>query len=193
MKAFGVTLMFCFALFVAANAPIRARLVSPGEAMNITTQVLADGSKFVLLEYIREPGGIVRQESTYASDGTPIRLQQEVRLGGEAVRRVVAIFQENDVEIRLTAGGSTRVSRIALPDGSLQAQSEWWFLRDQPIEGEVVRFWRLDLSTLDWIESRVVYEGRREGLHRVVLDENVFLFGDDGQLQEAQMAGRTFR
>lgn len=171
------------ALLLAALTETKLKVVS-GEmrgAATVNKRLLEDGSKYVRLDLsLARPGGKavnVVQESTYASDGTPVVLSQVVKPNGPSL---TAVFGKS--EVVLTTNGIEK--HVALPDGSIRATPEFWVVRDHPKTGTKVTYRRLDLTSGKWMPTLCVYRGQTEAggmrVHSVQLGDTRALLDDAG-------------
>lgn len=123
-------------------------------------RLLDDGRKLSRVVFRSDPPGVeVTQESTYLPDGSPQRMLQAVVSGGRRTART-AVF--DDVGALFTAEGKEPVRVPYPPSGSTAAASEFWFLRDRPILGEKVEYFRFDLAAGGWKPAAAMYVGPRE-------------------------------
>lgn len=132
----------------------------PAGSGTIEQKLLGDGRKLNRVEMRFPDQGIeVSQESTYLTDGGPSRmLQTTVRHGRREVRS--AVF---DGKIVSYSGTGLQPTQVSYPDsGQTAAPSEFWFLRDLPIQGERLSYHRFDLGAGAWKPATAAYLGPRE-------------------------------
>ena len=133
----------------------------------IVNRIQKDGSKYVQLsmELRSTSGQIVNivQESVYDKTGRPIRKIQTTDTKGGVRQEIVAQFENGKVRVRATQNGKTTRSTVFVPTGkSINAKSEFWFVRDKVPAGGKTTYMRFDLQTMDWVEETAVYRGTRE-------------------------------
>lgn len=134
----------------------------------LTNKVLNDGSKYVQLSMeLKNSSGqkvVVIQESSYDSNGKPVRKLQTTNLGSAETKQSVQVsFDSKGAQVKIVAGGKTATETVAYPSGkSLLAKPEFWFVRDKPAPGAVTTYWRFDLGTQSWVETKTTYHGKRE-------------------------------
>jgi hypothetical protein len=151
------------ALFLVGPGTVELDLERGGERAGTVTmeqRVLEDGRKLSVVRFRSEPPGVeVVQESTYGPDGRPLRMLQATVAAGSRTTRS-ATFDDAGAEF---LGPDGAAKRVPLPEGADSASpSEFWFLRDRPIVGEAVRFYRFDLAAGAWRESSATFLGERE-------------------------------
>ncbi|MGE0001369.1 MAG: hypothetical protein AB7F50_08325 [Fimbriimonadaceae bacterium] len=171
-----MTVSFAIALLVAT--PVQFDVLIAGQKSGIGSieqRLLEDGRKLNRVEMKFPDLGIdVAQESTYNPDGSPYRmLQTTVRNGKREVRH--AVF---DGKVVAYSGTDIETAGVPYPAGGVAAPSEFWFLRDLPIQGEKVLYYRFDLGTGAWKSATASYVGPRETVlggkvwkvHRTIVD-----------------------
>lgn len=132
----------------------------------VINRILEDGSKYIQLSMNLTEGGrkvSVLQESTYDKDGQPIRKLQTTTMGGGGAKQsVVVTFVDKTATLKVDAGGKTATENVGFPVGKpTAAKPEFWFVRDTPASGAVTTYWRFDLSTQGWVETKTTYLGTR--------------------------------
>lgn len=172
-----MTVSFAIALLVAAPVQFDVLIAKQKSGVgSIEQKLLEDGRKLNRVEMKFPDLGIeVAQESTYNTDGSPSRmLQTTVRNGKREVRS--AVFDGKLVDY-----SGTDIERTEVPypaGGGVAAPSEFWFVRDLPIQGETVLYHRFDLGTGAWKSVTASYIGPRETVlggkvwkvHRTIVD-----------------------
>lgn len=134
---------------------------------NLVNKVMSDGSKYVRMSMVlKDPTGksvTVLQESTYDKTGAPVRkLQTVTSAGGSSRQAIVVTFDAGGAYVKIEQGGKTVNQHAPVPAGKrIAATPEFWFVRDHPKPGDVVTYWRFDLNTLGWVESKSQYHGYR--------------------------------
>jgi hypothetical protein len=134
----------------------------------LDNKILPNGSKYVrlgmLLEDANKKTVSVLQESTYDAFGKPVRLLQRTSLkGNSATQSIVVTFDESGANVKVDQGGKTVTNLVPYPSGkSVNASTEFWFIRDQIANGGEKTYHRFDLSTQSWKEINCKYVGPRE-------------------------------
>lgn len=134
----------------------------------VTNKILEDGSKYVNLSMeLKSPSGgtvSVMQESAYDKTGKPVRKIQVTSLGANSTKQsVVVTFNEAGANVKVDAGERSVRDLLPWPEGKLvAAKTEFWFIRDQPAPGGTATYHRFDIGTMQWVETKSVYRGRRE-------------------------------
>jgi hypothetical protein len=129
----------------------------------LTQRIMPNGNKVTSLTMNLKPAtgpsATVVTESTYAPTGRPVRKLQRTTSGGRAVT-FTAVFGGQKVDYTLQATGAEPVKvGIDYPAGPIEAQSEFWFIRDPVRPGSQNTYWRLDLPTRSWVETKSVVKG----------------------------------
>lgn len=132
----------------------------------VVNRILDDGSKYIQLSMNLSEGGrkvSVLQESTYSKAGEPTRkLQTTSMAGGGAKQSVVVTFEARTAILKVDAGGKSATEKVPFPTGkATAAKPEFWFIRDTPTPGAVSTYWRFDLSSQAWVETKTTYVGTR--------------------------------
>ncbi|MFW5698108.1 MAG: hypothetical protein ACOCX1_06100 [Fimbriimonadaceae bacterium] len=145
------------------------------------------GNKIVRLDMrMSRPGTpavSVRQESTYAPDGRPVRMLQTIGSDAAAQKRTVQATFESRGAVVVASDGGSRVERIVAYPGtqSILAKHEFWFPGEAPEPGTEEMHYRFDLTQLRWTMTKVTYEGPNdEGHHRLKQGDSVILLDDQG-------------
>lgn len=126
-------------------------------------RLMPNGQKVTSLTMNLKPASgaaaVVVTESTYGPSGRPVRKLQRTTSGGRAVT-FVAVFGPKKVDFTAQATGAEPVKLgIDYPSGPIEAQSEFWFIRDPVRPGSQNTYWRLDLPTRTWVETKSVVKG----------------------------------
>ncbi len=168
-KTLVIALLLVFATAIAGQTDLA--LTGPdgmtGSA-RVTNQIQEDGSKYVQLSMtMRQKGGqdvSVLQESSYDAKGSPVRKLQVITFpGGGGKQTFVATFDEKGASIKVDAGGKTVTDSVPYPSGkSVRVVSEFWFIRDKPAPGAISTYWRFDIGTRTWVETKATYHGKRQ-------------------------------
>ena len=157
-----------------SNAPVLASETQlkisgglTGEAV-LVNKIQSDGTKYVRLAMtLNGPDGRtvnVIQESVYDKNGRPMRKLQTTTLpGGSAKQSASATFDAEGARIKFDQAGKTVTEAIPWPRGKkVEATPEFWFIRDQPKPGDVTTYWRLDLGSQSFVETKCQYHGKRQ-------------------------------
>lgn len=179
-----------------APAPVKMTVYLSGRVAGSATvlqKVGADGSKSVQLsmELKNETVTInLRQESSYDKTGRPIRKFQETHNVTQKTRKTVVVtFDAVGANAVVDEGGKRTVKKIPLPDTAVREDlSEFWFLRDQPKPGAVVKANTVNLETLTWELVTTTYKGTQEitiagrkvKAHRTESERGVAFIDDKG-------------
>lgn len=123
----------------------------------VINKIQKDGSKYVRLsmELRATTGQIVNilQESVYDKNGRPVRKIQTTDTKGGVQQKIVVEFEIGKVRVRATQNGKTVNTTVNVPIGkNINANSEFWFVRDKIKVGGKSTYWRFDLQTLQWVE-----------------------------------------
>lgn len=159
-----------FALWIATSiaAPadyvvLRAGLDS-GTA-SLSQSIREDGTKDVALDlHLVTPDGrrvTTRTKSVYASDGRPLRREQDVVLDSPRwVRSVIATFTAGGANVVVVENEKRSVHNLPLVrTAPIANPSEFWFMPDKPAVGASVQSYSLDLESLVWEPTRTTYVG----------------------------------
>lgn len=150
-----------------ATAQIKMTVIRGGRDIGVATltqKVQADGGKVVQISMEMKTGDStvkVRSESTYRSDGSPIRKFQEALVIGQRYRRqVIASFGSNSVNVVTDTNGQRQTEQLSFPDGaSLANESEFWFIREVPKVGQSVSSSHFNLDKMTWAKVSTKYIG----------------------------------
>lgn len=179
-----------------APAPVKMAVYLSGRIAGSATvlqKIGADGSKSVQLsmELKNETVAInLRQESSYDKNGRPIRKFQETHNVTQKTRKTVVVtFDAVGANAVVDEGGKRTVKKIPLPETAVREDlSEFWFLRDQPKPGTVVKANTVNLETLTWELVTTTYKGTQEitiagrkvKAHRTESERGVAFIDDKG-------------
>lgn len=153
----------------------------------------ADGSKSVQLAMELRSDTVainLRQESSYDKTGRPIRKFQETHNVTQKTRKTVVVtFDAAGANAVVDEGGKRTVKKVPLPETAARHDlSEFWFLRDQPKVGDVVKANTINLETLTWELITTIYKGtaevtiagRKVKAHRTESERGVAFIDDKG-------------
>ena len=169
----------------------------------VTNQVQDDGSKYVQLSMtMRQKGGAdvsVLQESSYDAKGNPVRKLQVITFpGGGGKQTFIATFDEKGANVSVEAGGKTVTDTVPYPAGkSVRVVSEFWLIRDKPAPGAISTYWRFDIGTRKWEETKATYHGKRQlkigakthNCHLVTVGEAKAYMDDNGDPLRVEQGG----
>lgn len=155
------------ALQTPAPAPVKMTVYMFGRVAGTATvlqKIGTDGSKSVQLSMeLRNENATInlRQESSYDKTGRPIRKFQETHNVLQKTRKTVVVtFDAVGANAVVDEGGKRTVKKIPLPETAVREDpSEFWFLRDQPKTGTVVKANTINLETLTWELVTTTYKG----------------------------------
>lgn len=137
----------------------------PNSTATIFHKVLPDGSKLnqMTIEMNGSEGRKikVRTERTYAPDGKPIRVFHEVIGERPAMRRQVTVtFDEAGARAVIDEGGKRTVKEVPLVNPApRECLPEFWFIRDQPVIGDSIKYYHFDANKVDWVVVQAKYVG----------------------------------
>jgi len=151
----------------------------------LDNKILPNGSKYVRLGMLLEDASkktvSVLQESTYDAFGKPVRLLQRTSMkGNTATQSIVVTFDESGANVKVDQGGKTVTNLVPYPSGkSVNAATEFWFIRDQIANGGTKTYSRFDLATQSWKEISCKYVGMRDTKwNGKTVSANYVLMGD---------------
>ena len=156
-------------------------------------KVLADGSKSVQLALDLKGSTVeakLRAESTYDAKGKAIRKFQETLVPVQKLRRTVVVtFDAKGANATIELNGKRTVKHVPLPETADRADvSEFWFLRDKPKPGQVVKAYNFSIETLSWSLVATSYVGLVDAMiggkkvkaHKTQSENGVALIDDAG-------------
>lgn len=148
---------------------VEMTIAAPGiHGRAVIRQSLTDkGHKSLRLEMtLRDKEGKVRvvvQESEYDKQARPLRMMQQTSIpGGKALQTLTVRFNETRANVTLEEAGQKQESSVPAPSKPWRATPEFWFIRDKVEAGGETTYWRFDLSSQKWTETKCVYVGRRK-------------------------------
>lgn len=147
--------------------PVKMTVYLSGRVAGTATmlqKIGADGGKSVQLsmELKSETVSItLRQESSYDKAGKPLRkFQETVNATSKTRKTIVVTFDSNGANAVVDEGGKRTVKKIPLPTAVVREDlSEFWFVRDIPKPGAVVKANTINLDTLTWELVTTTYVG----------------------------------
>ena len=130
----------------------------------LTQKLLTDGTKSVNLSMELKTDSLtatLRSESTYSAKGIPLRKFQETQVPSQKIRRTIVVtFDDAGANAVVDLNGKRTTKRVPLPNTANKADlSEFWFLRDKPKVGAVVKAYTFDLESLSWEMIVTTYVG----------------------------------
>ncbi len=133
----------------------------------VRQELIEGGSKSLRLEMtLRNRDGVTRviiQKSVYDRQARPVSMSQKTSMpGGKALQDLEVKFTETRAEVTLTEGGKTQKSSVPAPAHQWRATPEFWFIRDKVEPGGETTYWRFDLASRKWVETKCVYVGLRK-------------------------------
>lgn len=177
-------------------APVKMTVYLNGRVAGAATMLQklgADGGKSVQLSMELKSESLainLRQESTYDKTGRPIRKFQETHNVTLKTRRTVVVtFDAAGANAVIDEGGKRTVKKIPLPETAAREDvSEFWFVRDVPKPGAVVKANTVNLETLTWELVTTTYKGlvditiagRKVKAHRTESDRGVAFIDAQG-------------
>lgn len=131
----------------------------------LTQKLLPDGGKTVELVISLDMSGgptEVRTRSVFKASGALLRTVSSVTPSGQPpLTEVIADFERTGAHVVKRLKGQPSVIDVPLPLGaSTAAPYEFWFLRDQPKEGERCATYTFEPNQLRWEATTVTYVGR---------------------------------
>jgi hypothetical protein len=129
---------------------------------DVTITIKADGSKeYRFVSHLKDSSGTAEMidVQTWAKSGRPLSHTVKTSTSSKLQQTIVVSYGVKDVTIKVTAGGKTRTTTSAIPKGTLEAKSEFWFLTTKPAKGAVDQFNRFSTSDMAWEKVKVVYTG----------------------------------
>lgn len=106
---------------------------------------------------------VVVQESVYDKQARPVSMSQTTSMpGGKALQSLTVKFTETKAQVTLEEGGHKAESSVPTPSKPWRATPEFWFIRDKVEAGGETTYWRFDLATQKWVETKCVYVGKRK-------------------------------
>lgn len=151
-----------------APAQVKLRVFLGGKPVgnaSLTQRLGPDGSKSVQLSMELTSGDVkvlLRSESSYASNGMPIRKFQETSVPSQKYRRTrIVTFDSKGANLVADLNGTRTTKQIPLDSKANRADmSEFWFLRDKPKKGDRVAAYTFDMENLVWSLVETTYEGQ---------------------------------
>lgn len=171
---------------------------SPVGAARMTQKLGEDGAKSIsvlldILDAKGKPSVSVRQVSSYAKDGTPVRILLETtRNGGKERTMRVATFDESGAHLIIEEKGARTPKDIPLAKESPRSNpAEFWFLRDKPTKGARTGYYRFDIAKGEWVLASTEYVGKKSvkvsgkdvELHEVRYGSSISYLDDSGMPQ----------
>lgn len=161
---------------------------NPVGAARMTQKLGEDGTKSVsvlldILDAKGKPAVSVRQVSSYAKDGTPVRILLETTKNGGKERTMrVATFDETGAHMIIEEKGARTPKDVPLPSASPRSNpAEFWFLRDKPAKGARTGYYRFDIAKGEWVLASTEYIGKK----------TVKVSGKDVELHEVRYGNST--
>jgi hypothetical protein len=159
-RAFQAT-FFVFAVGVTSLGSAQEqslRIVSAAGGASGSTKLnqrlMPDGSKVIQLTMTLKgadgKSAVVHSESSYSRTGRPLRKIQRVSSGGTLTQQMTAVFGPKVVQVSIQTGSSKTTREVPYPQGSIEAKSEFWVIRDQVAPGAVAHYWWFDLANMEW-------------------------------------------
>jgi hypothetical protein len=167
-------------------------------------KILPDGSKLVQLSMnLAGPGGstvTLRQESTYSPKGAPIRkFHESLKSSPRERRQVTVTFGKGGAQVVEEVGGKRNLTNVPLvASAPIEANSEFWFIRDKPKPGATDKYYHFNVSKMEWELLTTTYGGvktiliggKKVKAHEVKSSQGVAYVDDKGlpyQLQLGQI------
>ncbi|MBX3111825.1 MAG: hypothetical protein KF857_07435 [Fimbriimonadaceae bacterium] len=161
------------AVFLAAAAVafgnVEMTIAAPGvHGRAVVRQSITDkGHKSLRLEMtLRDKDGKVRvvvQESDYDKQARPVSMTQKTSIpGGNALQTLTVRFSETKATVVVEEAGHRNETTVPAPSKPWRATPEFWFVRDKVEPGGETTYWRFDLASQKWVETKCVYVGRRK-------------------------------
>lgn len=166
----GVIALGVFALVAVSHAQVKLQIVMNGKSVGVATisqKLRPDGSKQVMMALeikTQNATANFRSESTYASNGAPIRKFQEASYPLQKMRQTrIATFDSKGVSVVEDANGQRKTKQYPLePNSPREDMSEFWFLRDKPKQGASSKAFAFNMDKLEWELIETTYEGQVE-------------------------------
>lgn len=121
-----------------------------------------DGSKTQRISTRVTSGGRTAEivdEALCSSTGRPMRRVVKTTVDGKLQQIITVGFGNKDVSVKIQAGGSTRSTSVAYPQGKIEAKSEFWFINSKPAPGGFDEYYRFNVEGLNWEKTKIVYQG----------------------------------
>ena len=128
------------------SATIYQKLSSTGAKEVSIKMQLKDGGKSVS----------IRQQSAWTADGLPTKKFLEVtNETPPSVLTKTAEFGKTKVTVAIDENGTTK-GLIA------KADSEYWFIRDEPELNQTCKYWSFNLDKMEWDQTDTIYQGEKK-------------------------------
>ncbi len=132
----------------------------------ISQNLQPDGSKVVQFRLQLENSNqmvTITNESRFSSDGLPVRKFVETLVKGSPSKQQVATFNNEGAHVVTNEAAGRKVKDVPLVEAaSRSCTPEFWFIRDKPIKGDVVRSYVFNMDKLEWQLSETTYKGKKE-------------------------------
>lgn len=161
--------------------------------VRITQKITEKGFKAVQLMMKIKSGKkaiSLQSDATYNAKGVAVRKHQEMYVEGERFhRQLVVSFDSDGATAVQDVAGSRKIKKVPLVENAPREDAtEFWFLRDKPAVGDIVKVYTFNLDTLEWELVTTTYKGVRPltvGDHKVVAhvtesEKGTYYLDDEG-------------
>lgn len=157
-----------------------------GEA-RIGYEITPRGEKLSRFELTStSPEARIRQETTWGSDGAPVRILYSVASESQPGTSILVDFSQQPPRYSAMSESGARSGFLSTRD-RIANPTEFWFLTSVPKQDERFTYFSLQLPDMEWVQRTIIYKGRvrtahagEEEAHHVTIDGQNVYYDDAG-------------